>query len=100
MGSRKLIATPPGNRTAALLVLLFVPIAANAQSPSPPAITKGFQLIDPAPPLYPGLKANLQFSITNSNVATTLTGVGFIDTLPKGLVVATPNNLIDTHDYQ
>jgi fibronectin-binding autotransporter adhesin len=35
----------------------------------------------------------LTFNIANSNSATSLTGVGFSDTLPAGLVVATPNGL-------
>jgi uncharacterized repeat protein (TIGR01451 family) len=35
----------------------------------------------------------LQFTIQNNNTTTTLTGVGFGDTLPAGLVVATPNGL-------
>lgn len=36
----------------------------------------------------------LNFTIQNSNTTTSLTGVGFGDTLPAGLVIATPNGLI------
>ena len=35
----------------------------------------------------------LSFTITNPNAGTALTGVAFTDTLPTGLVVATPNGL-------
>jgi hypothetical protein len=36
---------------------------------------------------------SLSFTIDNPNLATTLTGVGFTDALPAGLVVSTPNGL-------
>lgn len=36
---------------------------------------------------------SLSFTITNSDTLTALTGVSFIDTLPTGLLVATPNGL-------
>jgi hypothetical protein len=36
---------------------------------------------------------SLSFTINNPNAATSLTGVGFTDTLPAGLVVSTPNGL-------
>jgi hypothetical protein len=38
----------------------------------------------------------LSFTITNPNAAGSLTGVGFTDTLPAGLVVSTPNGLTGT----
>jgi uncharacterized repeat protein (TIGR01451 family) len=36
---------------------------------------------------------SLSFTIQNSNTTLTLTGVGFIDPLPAGLVISTPNGL-------
>jgi len=38
----------------------------------------------------------LSFTLTNPNVVATLTNVAFTDTLPAGLVVATPNGLVGT----
>jgi CSLREA domain-containing protein/uncharacterized repeat protein (TIGR01451 family) len=35
----------------------------------------------------------LQFTVTNPNVGTTLTGIAFTDTLPSGLIVSTPNGI-------
>lgn len=39
---------------------------------------------------------SLSFTINNPNVSTTLTGIGFTDTLPAGLVLSTPNGLTGT----
>ncbi len=39
---------------------------------------------------------SLSFLLTNPNVATTLTGVAFTDSLPAGLVIATPSGLSST----
>ena len=55
---------------------------------NPPTITKSF-LTDP---VIGGATSPLQFTITNPN-STTLTGIGFTDLLPVGLVVATPPNV-------
>ena len=56
---------------------------------SPPSITKSF-----SPGVVPlNGTGPLQFHINNPNSGTSLTGVGFTDNLPIGLVVATPNGL-------
>jgi hypothetical protein len=53
----------------------------------PPTITKSFGEV--STPLGSG--TNLTFDVTNPNTAVNLTGVAFSDTLPAGLLVATPN---------
>src|SRR5882672_812083 len=56
---------------------------------SPPTIAKAFG----AATIPPNGVTSLTFSITNPNIGVTLTGISFIDNLPAGLAVATPNNL-------
>jgi uncharacterized repeat protein (TIGR01451 family) len=61
----------------------------NATTTSPPGISKSF-----TPSSIPvNGAATLSFTIVNPNNAKTLTGVGFVDSLPAGLVIATPNGL-------
>jgi uncharacterized repeat protein (TIGR01451 family) len=56
---------------------------------APPGILKGF-----GPATIPvNSSSTLTFTIQNSNTTTTLTGIGFSDTLPAGMTVATPNGL-------
>ncbi len=55
----------------------------------PPAIAKSF---NPTSILVGGT-STLTFLINNPNATTALTGVSFSDTLPAGLLIATPNGL-------
>ena len=66
--------------------------SANLTVAGPPAITKAFG--SATIPLNG--PTSLTFNISNANTATVLTGLGFTDTLPAGLVVATPNGLSST----
>ncbi len=63
--------------------------SANLTVASAPTITKSFN------PTTIALNGNsaLSFTINNPNTNVALTGVAFTDTLPAGLVVATPNGL-------
>jgi hypothetical protein len=61
---------------------------------APPVITEAFGV---ASTLIGG-STSLSFSITNPNTTVVLTDVGVIDTLPSGLVVATPNSLSGSCD--
>jgi uncharacterized repeat protein (TIGR01451 family) len=56
---------------------------------APPTISKAFG----AATVQVGGSTSLSFTIQNPNTTTSLTGVGFTDTLPSGLVVSTPNGL-------
>jgi len=56
---------------------------------APPTISKGFG----AASIPVGGSTSLSFTIQNPNTGNGLTGVGFSDTLPSGLVVSTPNGL-------
>ena len=81
-----------GGTAAASLVVVAPPVV------SPPTIAKAFGAASIA---VNGTTA-LTFTLTNPNPGTALTGVGFSDTLPAGLVVATPNGAGDVwrHDHR
>ncbi|HET9180669.1 MAG TPA: hypothetical protein VFP59_00940 [Candidatus Angelobacter sp.] len=66
--------------------------SANLTVATPPTIHKAFS---PVNILLNGT-TSLTFSINNPNTGLALTGVAFADTLPGGLVVATPNGLTST----
>ena len=55
----------------------------------PPAISKNFGAA--SVPL--GGTTSLSFIVQNNNTGNGLTGIGFTDTLPAGLVISTPNGL-------
>ncbi len=58
----------------------------------PPAIAIAFD----RPVIALSETTSLTFALTNPNPGAALTGVGFTDALPAGLVVATPNGLANT----
>jgi uncharacterized repeat protein (TIGR01451 family) len=57
---------------------------------APPTISKAFG----QPIIAPGGITTLSFTISNPSPIVASTGIAFSDTLPSGLVVATPNGLI------
>ena len=59
---------------------------------SPPTIAKSFGAVT----MLVNESTSLSFTIDNPNKTTTLTGVGFTDALPQGLLVSTPNGLTGT----
>ncbi len=74
-------------------------IAGNGNTPSatltvidPPAIAKAFG----AASIPANGTTSLTFTLSSDNANLTLNGVAFTDTLPSGMVVATPNNLSNT----
>ncbi len=63
------------------------PATANLAVALPPGISKAFQ----PSKVIPGGTVNLAFTINNPNNFASLTGIGFTDNLPAGVIVATPN---------
>jgi hypothetical protein len=75
-------------RSPLMWIALVLPASLWAAPPSPPTISESFGAAN----IPVGGATSLGFTIANSNPGS-LTGVGFTDTLPAGLVVATPNGL-------
>ena len=71
----------PGNTASASILVVL-----------PPSITKTFS----PDKFLPGGTTTVSFSITNPNTTVALTGVAFIDALPSGLTVGSPNGLTST----
>lgn len=84
-GSFSAIGTTAGNFSLTTTPNTF---QAGAASVLPPTITKAFG----AASIPLNSSTSLTFTLNNPN-ASSLTGVGFTDTLPAGLVVTTPNGL-------
>jgi len=83
------------------LGLIFSNIACGGSSPGgsqletqkhPPTISKSFG----APSVALNGTTTLTFQISNPNSDSSLSGIGFVDTLPAGQSVATPNGLAGT----
>ena len=64
-------------------------VTANISLTAPPVITQ----VPGTTSMLLGLTTTLQFEIQNNNVSQSLSGIGFTDTLPSNLVVATPSGL-------
>ena len=83
-------------------------LTVNAPAAQPPLLSKTFTLTaasNPFPVVGKGITlptyavggtAILSFTLTNPNPAKALSGVGFSDPLPAGLLVASPNALTNT----
>jgi CSLREA domain-containing protein/uncharacterized repeat protein (TIGR01451 family) len=59
----------------------------------PPSLSKAFGAV--SIPLN-GPPTTLTFTLASVNATTALTGIGFSDTLPAGLIISTPNGLSNT----
>ncbi len=66
----------------------FLTSAASCAPVAPPTISKAFGTVS----VPPNGSTTLSFTIGNPN-SSTLTGIGFTDPLPSGMIVATPNGL-------
>lgn len=66
--------------------------SANIIVANPPSIATSFGAAN----IQLNASTTISYTITNPNTITTLSGVGFTDTLPAGLVVANPNGVTGT----
>jgi len=87
----------PAKRTTQIIFALFLTVFAFnglAQAQSPPTISKSFS----AATVSLNGSVTLTFTLSNPNPATDLTGVGFSDDMPAGLLIANPDSLGGTCD--
>jgi hypothetical protein len=87
-GSFGAVATTAGNLTLTTTPGTFQATGGGA-GVSPPTIAKAFGVSS----IVLNASTSLTFTLHNPNASSSLTGVGFTDTLPAGLVVSTPNGL-------
>src|SRR5271155_1439189 len=73
-------------------VTAFLFSAAGGAFAQAPQLTKQFGAI--TIPVHGS--TSLTFTVLNINLPITLTGIGFTDALPAGLVISTPNGLVNT----
>jgi hypothetical protein len=69
--------------------ILTAALGGTASHSGAPILTSGFGAIS----MGPGTSTSLTFDLINPNANMPLTGVAFVDALPAGLIVATPNAL-------
>jgi uncharacterized repeat protein (TIGR01451 family) len=87
----RITAVTRGNQATASLLLDNIDIS-GCPRPEPPTLSKAFS----PSTIAQGTASTLTFSINNPNSTSALSGVGFTDSLPSGLLVATPNGLSTT----
>jgi hypothetical protein len=84
------VAVSSGNGGAGNTSITSLTVLAAPPPIGPPTIIKAFG----AAAIGVGGTTTLTFTINNPNAVFVLTGVGFTDTLPAGLIVSTPNGLV------
>jgi uncharacterized repeat protein (TIGR01451 family) len=78
----------------ASLCAILLACTGISQAQSPPTIAKSFS----APTVGLNSSVTLTFTITNPNPATDLTGIGFNDNIPAGLIIANPDSMTGSCD--
>ena len=78
-----------GLRIAVLALGFIISTPMTAAIAAPPTLSKAFG----SSSIVLGGTTSLTFNLSNPNAGVTLTGLAFTDTMPAGLVVATPNGL-------
>jgi hypothetical protein len=87
--SYSVVANTGGPRTGTLTIGGLAVTISQSGIVGAPTLSEAFAVSS----LGVGGTTSVSFSLSNPNSGTTLTGVGFTDTLPAGLVVATPNGV-------